>query len=126
MDNLNETDYIYRSVLLKNHIEDGISSLNLDDDSANKILRDYDVYRSVILNCNELQHFLLVKFTKDVVAMHYNDYLIQADTDTYEFMDYLIGLSFHGSTLHNVSDYNKTLITNLFKRRVQWTQIKKK
>ena len=125
MDNLNETDYIYRSVLLKNHIEDGISSLNLDDDSANKILRDYDVYRSVILNCNELQHFLLVKFTKDVVAMHYSNYLIQADTDTYEFMDYLIGLSFDGSTLHNVSDYNKTLITNLFKRRVQWTQKKK-
>jgi len=23
------------------------------------------------------------------------------------------------NTLHNVSDYNKTLITNLFKRRVQ-------
>ena len=113
MDNLRETDYVMRAVYIDNHIQDGISSLDLDDNKANEIFKDYQFYRFAVLSCNELQQFLSVKFTKNIIALHYNDYLIVG------FMDYLIGLSFYGTTLNNISDYNRKLIQNLFTRRQQ-------
>jgi len=120
MDNLRETDYVMRAVEIDNHIQDGISSLDLEYNRANEIFKDYQFYKLAILSCNELQGFLTVKFSTNIIKRHYNDYLIQADSKIVGFMDYLIGLSFYGTTLNNISDYNRKLIKNLFTRRQQW------
>ena len=119
MDNLRETDYVMRAVEIDNHIQDGISSLDLEYNRANEIFKDYQFYKLAILSCNELQGFLTVKFSTNIIKRHYNDYLIQADSKIVGFMDYLIGLSFYGTTLNNISDYNRKLIKNLFTRRQQ-------
>tara|TARA_R110000751_G_scaffold157565_1_gene263064 strand:+ start:223 stop:612 length:390 start_codon:yes stop_codon:yes gene_type:complete len=120
MDNLKHIDRDKRALMLDENIQTMINNITDVPSFRDDLHKDYLVYKSLILLCNELFVFILVKTeSKENLFRIYQQYLNQSESEIHNFMDYVIS-QFTISKLPQVSsEGEKKAIINKLTLRLE-------